>query len=213
MIFRQDGAISGLEADFAFALAEALGREVRFVELAWEDQVKALDENRIDIVMSAMSITRERQFRVLFSQPYMRGGLTALVPRDRMIRYLGPLGFIMSEDTVAVQAATTGDFFVQHNMPQAARRAYRSVTKAYEAVADGSADLMIHDAPVLWWLASERPRAGLVPLPDNLTTEYYAWALRLGNEALRDEVNAVLEQWKADGTLASIVGRWIPGLG
>jgi polar amino acid transport system substrate-binding protein len=210
MVFRNDGAIAGLEADFARALAEALDREAVFVELPWGDQIKALDANRIDIIMSAMSVTKERTFRVLFCSPYLRGGLTALVPREERLRYLGPLGFIMSDDTVAVQTATTGDFFVQQNMLNASRAAYPSLTDAYDAVARGRADLLIHDAPILWWLASERPEAGLVPLSDNLTTEYYAWAVRRGNESLHDGVNAVLQQWKIDGTLARIVRAWIP---
>jgi ABC-type amino acid transport substrate-binding protein len=211
-VFREQGEIAGVEADMARRLAEALGRRLEFVELPWEDQIAALEDRRIDIVMSGMSITRDRGFRVLFSYPYMRGGLTALVPRGKVGEYFGPLAFVMSEARVAVQRATTGDFFVQQNMQRAAREAYGSVTEAYDAVVRGKADMMIHDAPVLWWLASGNPEANLVPLAENLTIEYYAWAVRRDNTDLLEEVNAVLGQWKADGTLTLIVRKWLPSL-
>ena len=66
LIFKQNNKIVGLEADFAQVFAEHLGKTLRFVELEWDDQIAALLENRIDIIMSGMSITALREVRVAF---------------------------------------------------------------------------------------------------------------------------------------------------
>jgi ABC-type amino acid transport substrate-binding protein len=61
VIFRENSRIAGVEADFARAMGEALGRPVQFVEVGWEDQIPALMEGRTDIIMSGMSVTRARE--------------------------------------------------------------------------------------------------------------------------------------------------------
>src|SRR5688572_3352430 len=91
MIYKEGGKLVGVEADFARALGEELGRPVSLVELNWEDQIPALVEGRTDIVMSSMSITRPRQLRVAFTRPYLAMGQGVLVRREDANKYL--LGF------------------------------------------------------------------------------------------------------------------------
>src|SRR5215471_14493718 len=60
IIYKEGGQLAGAEVDFAQALGAELGRPIQFVELSWEDQIPALADGRIDIIMSSMSITRAR---------------------------------------------------------------------------------------------------------------------------------------------------------
>jgi polar amino acid transport system substrate-binding protein len=62
MIFKQGGQVVGVEADLAGALGQALGRRVVFVEEDWGNLIDALCEERIDIIMSGMSITQARRY-------------------------------------------------------------------------------------------------------------------------------------------------------
>jgi ABC-type amino acid transport substrate-binding protein len=52
-----------------------------FVELAWEELIPALKGDRIDVIMSGMSVTPVRQHRVRFVQPYLRVGQMAIIRR------------------------------------------------------------------------------------------------------------------------------------
>src|SRR6266705_668353 len=79
LAFEQIGKIVGIEADFAQQLVKELGREVKFIELDWEKQIPALLDGKTDIVMSGMTVTKTRQFRVNFCRPYLRSGQMALV--------------------------------------------------------------------------------------------------------------------------------------
>jgi ABC-type amino acid transport substrate-binding protein len=210
IIDKQGGRIEGLEADLALALGKELGWEVRFVELPWDDQIPALAEGRIDIVMSGMSVTQTRQSDVAFTDPYMAGGLMALVRRDETDQFAGPFAFITATQRVAVQTETTGDYFVQKYMKKAQRSAYDTVTEAFQALQMGRTDLMIHDAPVIWHLAAGKPSSCLVPARPRLTVEYYAWAVRPDNTQLLEAANVALDRWKADGTLQDVLHRWVP---
>ena len=82
MIYKENGTFAGVDADFAKALGQELGRPIQFVELDWADQIPALADGRIDIIMSSMSITLARQIRVNFSNPYLTIGQVAVVRRE-----------------------------------------------------------------------------------------------------------------------------------
>ena len=79
LIYTQGDRVVGLEAELARALAKTMGKSVRFVKLEWSDLIPALLENRIDIIMSGMSMTEMRLVRIAFSTPYLRAGQMALV--------------------------------------------------------------------------------------------------------------------------------------
>ena len=79
MIFRLNEKITGVEADFAMRLGRELNRPVQFVELEWDQQIGALLEGQIDIIMSAMTITDARKVRIYFTDPYLKSGLVAAI--------------------------------------------------------------------------------------------------------------------------------------
>lgn len=210
VIYREGGRVTGLEADLARALGRELGKEVRFVELPWDDQIPALIDGRTDIIMSGMSVTQTRRSDIAFSDPYMAGGLMALVRQEDADEFAGPFAFITAAKRVAVQKETTGDYFVRKYMTKAGRHAYDTVTEAFQALKAGRVDMMIHDSPVVWQEAAENPSSGIVVARPRLTVEYYAWAVRPADKQLLDAVDAALDRWKDDGTLERMVRRWVP---
>src|SRR5580765_8042281 len=72
LVFRLPDGTNGLEIDFAKALGHELGRPVEFVVLRWDQLPDALTDGKIDIIMSGMSVTKARQIRIRFSEPYLR---------------------------------------------------------------------------------------------------------------------------------------------
>jgi len=79
LTFRQDGELQGVEVDLARAVGEDLKVKTDVVEMPWEELIAALNDNRIDVIMSGMSVTDERSTRVLFTDPYMKIGQMALI--------------------------------------------------------------------------------------------------------------------------------------
>ncbi len=211
VIFRQQGQVVGIEADLAALLAARLGRTVQFVELEWTRQIDALLAGRTDIVMSGMSITDARRVRVAFSEPYFEGGLMAAVRTEDRAFYLSPDALLAAPVTVGVIEGTTGAVFAQRSFPNARRVELSRASDGALALRNRTVDVFVHDAPSIVWLVSAN-EADVAPVRHYLNREHLAWALRPADTALLAEVNAVLAGWKADGTLAGVLGRWMPYL-
>ncbi len=209
MIFKEGKTIVGLEADFAQALGRELGRPVRLVELDWENLIDALDEDKIDIVMSSMSVTKARQMRLAFCDPYLRIGQMALVRADEKFRY-ALVQRSLSDRAVGTRRGTTGDLLVQQEFPRAKRKYFKSGSDAAKALARKSIDLYIDDSTVIWYLAGENEAKGLVVAPMVLSEEVLAWGVRRSDTALRESANAYLKKATASGELNQILRRWIP---
>jgi polar amino acid transport system substrate-binding protein len=209
MIFKDGNKVVGLEADSAQALGQHLGRQIQFVELPWEDLIDALSDDKIDIIMSSMSITRPRQFRVVFSQPYLRIGQMALVQTGGKVSS-GALSRSLAGQTVGVRKGTTGDLLVQQEFPRAKRKYYKSDDEGALALSKGKIDLFIDDSTMIWYLAGVYEAKGLEVTPFVFSEEWLAWAMRRADTPLQESVNAFLQKSQTNGELNRILRRWIP---
>ena len=210
LIYKQGDRVVGLEAELASALAETMGKSVRFVELEWSNLIPALLENRIDVVMSGMSITKMREVRIAFTSPYLRAGQMALVRGEDSQKYPSAASIKKTNRRVGFIKGTTGNFLVQKEFQLARKTPFSSPEEGAQAIVEERIDFFIHDAPVIWWLASEREVEGLTPLPSLLTEEYLAWGIRKDDTKLLKSANTFLETCKNDGRLRKLIKHWMP---
>ena len=218
LIYRQAADIVGLEAELAGEFAKFLGRPLRFVELPWQDQIPALLEGRTDIIMSGMSVTKQRSIRIAFSSPYYRTGQMALVRREDKSRFpTGYNGIVGQAPSLrfGVVKGTTGEQFVRKNFGSADKiRVYSTSREAVNALTTvfmvSRIDLLVHDGPILVMLAAEDESGKLYLIPDYLTEENLAWGMRKNDPQLLESANRFVEQLKQEGRLETIIKRWIP---
>ena len=210
MVFKQNGQIMGIEADFAQKLGAALNREVVFIETAWDQLISDAEQNKIDIIMSNMSITAPRSIRINFATPYMKSGLTALFRRDNA-NATGLMGNVILNQNkrVGFVRNTTGQFFVKQQFIRAELVEFATSADAVAALKSGKLEMFVSDAPVVWWLAAVN-ESDLLSFPELLNVEPLAWGVGKHNMALLEEVNALVTQWDRDGTSRKIIRNWIP---
>jgi len=210
LIFRQGNKIVGLEADLARELAAYLGKSLRFVELKWDDQIPALLENRTDIIMSGMTITRLRKVRVAFALSYFESGQMALVRRKDAARYGTGLFSFTTSSAIGAIRDTTGEFYVETQFSSVKRKLYTNPDAAVKDLIKKEIDMFIHDAPMILYLASVNETRGLTDLFVRLTKEPLAWAVRKDDVALLESTNIFLRSFNETGELSKIVKYWIP---
>ena len=210
LIFKEGGKIVGLEADFAREFAKYLGRTLQFVELDWENQIPALIENRIDIIMSGMTATALREVRIAFCRPYFRSGLMALIRNENFYQFRTGFFSIKEGSGVGAVKSTTGEQFVDRYFSGVKRIAFSNSKAAVKALAAKKIDIFIHDAPIILYLAAEYESKDLTPMYSLLTEEYLAWGVRKQNEGLLNSANNFLESSAASGRLQPLIQRWIP---
>jgi polar amino acid transport system substrate-binding protein len=75
----------------------------------------------------------------------------------------------------------------------------------------GKVDVAAYDEPILRNIAAKNP--GLVVLPQKITTDDYGFAVRLGDVEIKNAVDSVIHEVKANGEYEQMVARWLPASG
>lgn len=210
LIYRQGDTVVGVEVDLARKLGQELNRPVTLVTLKWEDQIPALIEKRTDIIMSGMSVTPAREVRIRFAESYLKSGLVAAFRSDDINKYTSRDVILNSFAVVAAAKDTTGDIFLQRNFARGTRKVI--LPRAAEAAGELKRryiDIFLHDAPYVLWMVSEN-EADFSALWEPFNQENLAWGIRKGEDGFYDQVNQALKKWKADGSLETLLGKWLP---
>lgn len=209
LIFKLGDTIAGVEVDLARKLGEELNRQVKFIELRWDDLIPALLEGKIDIIMSGMSVTEARKVRIAFTDHYLKSGLLTAMRAEDSKKYTSLRDLQENHLAAGVIKDTTGDVFVQKNLPRARRVPYSKADLAVFDLKQRRIDIYIDDALSIIWLVSEN-EADITGLWEPLTDEHIAWGVRRDNRELLTQVNTILRQWKQDGTLKNVLLKWLP---
>jgi ABC-type amino acid transport substrate-binding protein len=212
LTFKQDGKLTGMEIALAEAVSAKLGIETRIEEIPLDKLIPALNSGKIDVIMSGLSVTEERSRQVLFTDPYMEIGQMGIIRIDDLVEWSQPRTLLSKGKKIGVKKGTTGEQFVDNDLPGANVVRFDSIDAGTDAVSNKQIDIFIHDAPTIWRLtanfATEKP--GLMGLYRPLTDESLAWAVRRSDGELASALNQALASIKADGTLNKIKGKWIP---
>jgi len=212
LVFRQPDGTNGLEIDFAKALGQELGRPVEFVVLRRDQLLDALLAKQIDIIMSGMSVTKARQLKIRFSDPYVRNELRAIFPIREAKYFKTVEDLLKTQAKVGVVAGSTGDAFVKQNctsaqiVPVTMRR-----DVATWLLKTKKMDVFVDDSYALADILSKN-EADIGYLPQPLSEEDLAWGVRPDDTQFLATVNRILSNWKSDGTLDRLLDRWLPYL-
>jgi ABC-type amino acid transport substrate-binding protein len=114
---------------------------------------------------------------------------------------------------LGVVDGTTGHIFVKRNFPKAKKIVVLSKASdsVFELKKRRGIDIFVHDAPSIIWLISEN-EADLEGFGKLLNKECLAWGVGLDDKEFLVRVNAILSQWKKNGTLNKILDNWLPYL-
>ncbi len=111
---------------------------------------------------------------------------------------------------LGTEKGTVGEIVARQYFPFAKNIAFKDPEKGVKAVLNGRADLFMHDAPVIWWYASQYEAQGLTALPFLITEEGIAWAVRKDDAELLAGANRFIAAWHQDGRLKELLSRWLP---
>lgn len=211
LAFKQGGALAGVEVDFAQKLGAALGMPVNLVELPWDELIPALRDRRIDIIMSGMSITDDRKELVSFAHPYLRVGLMLLLRGADAARLQTNRAINQPTTRIGFVTGSSGETYAGKHFKKAHAQGFESVDAGVTALRAHQIDVFVHDAPSIYSItAGEKgAKSELIGRVEPLTQEYLAWAVRKDDSTLLTRLDTVLTEWNSDGTLDSVLGKWI----
>lgn len=211
--YTQRGQITGLETVFAKELARYTGKEVTFVQLSQQDQITALEDNAIDIIMAGMSITPRRQERIAFATPYLRSGQILLVRRaEESLFDTGIYRLMHSRYIIGTVTESSGDHFITRGSKGAKVSRFPTPADAVQALLDKKIDAFVYDAPTVCYYAAghENNTKELSPILTLATTESLAWGIRKDDHTLMLQANRYLNELKNRQELQVLLRTWIP---
>ena len=201
-ITTDSGEIEGIDVDTAKAIAEKLGLELQIDDMDFDAALLSVQQGKADIVMAGVTVTDERKAVMDFSDSYATGIQSIIVPNDSDIASPDDL----AGKKIGTQRGTTGYIYCSDDFGEDSVVAYDNGLTAVQALNNGQVDaVVIDDAPAKEYVAAN---PGLKVLDTSYAEEDYAIGMAKGS-ALEDAVNKALEELKADGTLQSIVDKYI----
>ncbi len=196
--------IVGIDAEIAAAIAEKLGLELVIEDMEFDSIITAVQTGKADMGLAGMTVTEDRLQNVNFSSTYATGVQSVIVKEDGDIASLDDLTGKM----IGVQLSTTGDIYATDEFGDDFVEQYNKGNDAVMALVSGKIDAVIIDnEPAKSYVAANE---GLKILDTEYAVEDYAAAINKDNTALLDAINGALEELTADGTLASIISKYIP---
>jgi len=196
------GEFEGIDIDTAKAIAEKLGLELQIDDMDFDAALLAVQQGKSDMVMAGVTVTDERQNVMDFTDSYATGIQSIIVPNDSDIASPDDL----AGKKIGTQRGTTGYIYCSDDFGEDSVVAYDSGLTAVQALNNGQVDAVVIDnAPATEYVAAN---PGLKMLDTSYAEEDYAIGMAKGS-ALEDAVNNALEELKADGTLQSIVDKYI----
>jgi len=197
------GAFEGIDVDTAQAIADKLGLELQIDDMDFDAALLSVQQGKADIAMAGITVTDEHKAVMAFSDTYATGIQSIIVPENSDITSADDL----AGKKIGTQRGTTGYIYCSDDFGDDSVVAYDNGLTAVQALNNGQEDAVVIDnAPAKEFVAAN---PGLKILDTSYAEEDYAIGMNKDNTALLDAVNAALEELKADGTLQSIVDKYI----
>ena len=169
----------------------------------FDSALLAVQQGKSDIVMAGVTVNEDRLLVMDFSTSYANGVQVVIVKEGSDITIDN-----MGEGLIGTQRGTTGNIYCTDDYGEEHVVAYDDGFTAVQALVNGQVDCVVIDnAPAQEFVKNN---AGLAILDTEYANEDYAIGVNKGNSALLDAINGALEELIADGTVQSIIDKYIP---
>ena len=213
--FVKDGQIIGYDPDIIAIMVKNLGVKSDIIDTAWAGIIPSLYANKFDCIISAMTITKERAEKVLFSMPYAEATNVILLRADEdRIKTADDLSGKIIGVQLGSAAAGIIKVFEDKKLKEAGKpgfaevKQYEHYPEAYQDLINKRVDAVVNSKSTMMVVMKDAPGkfkmiSGITDIP-----AYFGMAFRKEDGALRDFVNTQLAQLKSDGTLGKLQQKW-----
>ncbi|MGL1885300.1 MAG: transporter substrate-binding domain-containing protein [Reichenbachiella sp.] len=206
----KSGEYIGYEIDLATMLAQSLEVDLKLVPMAFSDLLPSLEDSEIDMIMSGMTITPERNLRAAFVGPYMVSGKSILT-KSRLLS--------LSENTddvnanpkmrVAVLKGSTSEIFAKAYMTNIDIQLVSTYDEGLELLRNDVVKALVADYPFTVVSAMRYAHEGLISLDEPLTIEPIGAALPSNDPLFLNLVQNYMNSLQLAGVLDELNAKWL----
>lgn len=215
--YRDDsGEYVGFDLDLAAEVCKRQGWELVKQPIDWDAKDMELSSGAIDCIWNGFTMNG-REDEYTWSDPYIDNKQVMVVATDSGINSFDDL----SGKLVETQADSSALAALQGDQKKLADT-FGSLTEiaeyntAFMDLESGACDAIAMDIGVAYYQINSRKNPDdYKVLDEEISSEQYAVGFKLGNEELRDKVQATLDEMAEDGTVAKIAEKYedfgVPG--
>ncbi|MBC2856132.1 MAG: transporter substrate-binding domain-containing protein [Cetobacterium sp.] len=203
-----DGNPTGFSVDLAEELGKYLNRPVKIENMSYSGLIPSLISKKIDIILSSMTITDEREKAINFSVPYAKSYLTLLVSNKSGIQK--PIDLNTKGKKIAVRGGTTAHLVAREYFPNAEVLVFDKETTAVLEVSQGKVDAFVYD-PLSIYRNWQNYKSTTTPLFDQFQPriEYWGIGYRKQDKELGKKIDEFITNFKADGGLDRLADKYL----
>ena len=209
----KDGEIIGLEIDLAQAMAKSMGVKLRIEALQFHELLPALEAGKIDIVLSGMTMTPQRNMKVAFVGPYFKSGKAILTKMPTMAQAQTPEDLHDPRKSIVTLRGSTSEQFVKKNMPKVKLVTANSYDEAIDMVINGKVDGLFADYTICVVTIFRYPKVGLLTVVSPLTYEPLGVALPDNDPLFVNWMENYLATLEDSGALEELTWEWFENPG
>jgi polar amino acid transport system substrate-binding protein len=204
----KDGRIIGFEADLAKYLADSMGVKLTLKPMLFKELLPSLERGKLDMVLSGVTMTTERNRKVAFVGPYYISGKGILTKIATLASIDKPGDIDQSKFRITALEGSTSEAFVQHVLSRAKYMPAKDYKSAVGMVIDDKVDLMLADHPICVVSVARYPQHDLFTIVAPFTYEPIGAALPANDALFVNLVQNFLNTLDGSGALDRLQERW-----
>jgi len=202
------GELIGMDVDISRAMADAMGVKLKFVQMPFAELLPALEGGKVDMVLSGMTITAERNKKVAFVGPYIVTGKGILAVAERFAALQEAKGLNTPEVTVAALKDSTSQKFAETSISKAKLILFGSYDEAIDLLLKKKVDVIVADFQFCALTAYRNQKKGLIAGQSPLTFEPLGIAMP-EDVLLINWVQNFLNEFQGTGELKKLNEKWL----
>ena len=202
------GELMGMDVELSKAMAEAMGVKLRFVQMPFAELLPALEAGKVDMVLSGMTMTLERNKKAAFVGPYVVTGKGILAIEKRFTELKEAKGLDTPEVKVGALKDSTSQKFAETSMSKAKLTLFGSYDEGVDLLLKGKIDVIVADYQFCALTAYRHQKKGLIAGASPLTFEPLGIAMP-EDALLINWVQNFLNQVHGTGEMKKLTERWL----
>lgn len=205
----KNGNYIGFDIDLARELAKAMGVKFVPVSVDFDGIVGALIADKVDIIISAMTVTQSRNLRISFADPYISIGQSVLVNNKHKGEITSWEQLNDPKYLVICRQGTTSEEAVKRYLPKARTKTFEKEVDGALEVSNGRGDAWVYDMPFNVVFQAQQGKDSTYHLDEAFTYEPLGIGLKQGDPDFLNFINNFLRQIKSDGRYDRMYNKWI----
>lgn len=205
----KNGQWIGLEIDYVRQLAQDMDWKLKLVPTTWKDAIEGLRNDHFDMLAGGLSITPQRALLLSFSQGYGQFPMGLVVNRKKLGKVNLAQLEIGTNHRIGVLAGTVTEATTRAWLHNNQIVPVTDEARALVDVREGRLDGLLAEQPLPDAAAKSYPAQLRVLDTHSFGSTEHAFAVRRGNQALLDVINAWLVYQRTKGFIADREDFWL----